>query len=807
MSKSKKHDPQAFSLSPRKLLAQERAPRSFHNPYNFVPLLRRPNRAQVMDMLREQEEQHGIASNALRNSMDLCDGPPPGHHVWRQDLYHGWMDVVMTLETPLLLPDAERAKPIGQEEKHLLLPVTKRDGKPWFPPTSLKGALRSAYECITASRLPRFDKHDGRLGYRMAVQRGLELIPARISRGSPGAGGGDTLRIELLTGTARIGPTGRAQGSLYAAWLPRYPRSKAVNGPSGKPPEHGEQLWARMELMKHRRGFKLWRVRELALNKRDLSLPLKPRDQGSLRSMNKFLDARGWVFVSNQNIKQKHDERFFFADPSPKVIPVPESAVPRLRKLWKDVVMDYRACHGREEIWERGSKAAPRNPWEYIGPKPGKTAWSRHVYEKGVESLAGASHGTLCYLRRDASGHIEGIFPVNISRELFPVAPAELLPSWAAPAGNWGEFSPADRVFGWVSQNRPSGRDPHTKPYRGHVRIGQVSCEQSFEEAVESFPGDGLPLSILASPKPRQGRFYLGRADGSAQDDGISKREAGFRGKKRLRGIKVYPHHLGLPRGHWDNPVRERGSRPLKNSKGHSWYQEYRRLRDRRTGAERDSQNRSIEGWVKPGTTFTFRIWIDNLSRVELGALVYLLQAPTGSYLRLGGGKPFGFGSAHLQVREASLLRGSEKVQSYADLSLECQGTQVEQPELGAMLDDLAKDFLEATAALLGESPPHLLAYEQAARGFPDQMPLHYPRSSSHPTPEGEAFKWFVANDRMAKNNRTGRSEPLHGYTLDDLAGDRGLPIIAPPVNPKSRGGPSTGGRRRGRGRRGGGRW
>ena len=72
-------------------------------------------------------------------------------------------------------------------------------------------------------------------------------------------------------------------------------------------------------------------------------------------------------------------------------------------------------------------------------------------------------------------------------------------------------------------------------------------------------------------------------------------------------------------------------------------------------GQRRDRQNRSIKAWVKPKVKFEFDIDVINLSQVELGALLWLLDMPSGHYHRLGGGKPLGFGSVRLKVVSADL--------------------------------------------------------------------------------------------------------------------------------------------------------
>jgi hypothetical protein len=58
-------------------------------------------------------------------------------------------------------------------------------------------------------------------------------------------------------------------------------------------------------------------------------------------------------------------------------------------------------------------------------------------------------------------------------------------------------------------------------------------------------------------------------------------------------------------------------------------------------------------------------------------------------------------------------------------------------------------------------------AFLQAARGFNDGKPIHYPRVTKEPHPDGESFKWFTANETQNKERQ---------YSLGSLADDPGLP-------------------------------
>lgn len=379
------------------------------------------------------------------------------------------------------------------------------------------------------------------------------------------------------------------------------------------------------------------------------------------------------------------------------------------------------------------------------------------------------SEGTLLYaqVRQTPEGwQILGLYPVNISRKLYEVSPINLLPDSLRPANSLSELSPADRVFGWVNQEGHGA-------YKGNVRIGPVTCITPREQAVQNFGNPGLPLAILGAPKPQQARFYVAASpNGDAQRNGLSKEEAGYLRGKGLRGRKVYPHHKGLPEGHWDNAMQDRTQQAVN---GH--FQEYRRPRF--NGQEqRDNQNRSIQGWVKPGTEFIFDIHVTNLSKVELGALLWLLSLPENHYHRFGGGKPLGFGSVRLEIDAAStrLHDGSGWQTIYSDLEDMTLPLANSDMMIQAYKDAVATAYGSNKASF--EQVSFIAAFLRTASGHPDGLPTHYPRARQRgqtgpvpPHPEGNAYEWFVANDR------TGRDGGPQ-VSLPDLASDAGLPML-----------------------------
>ncbi len=712
----------------------------FHNPYNFVP-----------------------APPRNIGDPDLGDHPPVCQDAFLPDRYSGFIRVKMIAKTPLLVPDTERAE--EDENGHKTFPLrVGADGKPLIPAASVRGMLRSAYEAVTNSRFGRFsrEQHGHRLAFRMDAREGLRLIPARIENG----------QIRLLTGTSGINVNGRPKGPMYAAWLPRYDRNGqvakgAVRYADGSLPAHGDKVVCWIEKMNHTKpNFSFWRIREIVRGSDPNRLgpqpnASQPRGKTSPVQPAEMRQIHGWVCVTNANINRKHDERVFFIDRS-NASPGPFPVTDEHRRLWRELIQNYQEIH--EDDLRRRDRNGQRYD-EYLGRDPGRTAWSRHVYTKADRDL---TDGTLCYVRLNADrSDVEALFPVMIARELYPRSPWDLLHDSLRPAAHIDELSPADRVFGWVKTDADTGCPTNGERVaaRGLLRVGPVQCISPTRNAVETFPEPGVPLAILSAPKPQQGRFYVARSpNGEAQKNGLSKQDAGYSAGKGLRGRKVYPHQASLPDGHWDDPTQDR----TQQAKG-GHYREYRR--PRKDGQEqRDDQNRSILGWVKPGAEFQFELHVQNLSAVELGALLWLLELPEDCFFRFGGGKPLGFGSVRLEiesldVRDRDALRS--RYSAWFDSSSPADPR-----------EQVVHEFKIAVGRAY--APDHggfddvtfIRAFLTACRGYGDSLPTHYPRATGNGRPgpphaDGQSFKWFVANEKTDAR-----------YALRDLVSDPGLPTL-----------------------------
>ena len=711
----------AAGIRPVQVAPAVRPIRDFHNPYNFVPA---PPRDHYQN--------------------DLMDQPPAGHHVFHSDRYTGVIAVKMVANTPLLVPDS--SKMILQENEHKIYPVRmSRDGKPLLPSTSVKGMLRSAYEAVTNSRFGVFADHDSRLAERMGTTDGLRLIPARICMEE------NRRTVELLPGTSGIAENGKPLNGhpMYAAWIPRYKFPDTQNIRllnSNQPPSNGQKIFAWIELWeKHfdnpNRNFDYWRVRKCAESAELLGDKPgigNPNGQHAPVPNCPMRMVSGFVCVTNKNIGNKHDERLFFSTQQT----IQHDLTDDICKQWNELITNYQSIH--ESEIQKGLSGPPAL---------NNAVWSRHVTAGPKEREL--TDGTLCYAAIDIDGRVFALYPVMIARRLFDCSPRKLVGESLLPAQGQSQFSPAERVFGWANQKGNGS-------YRGNLRVGNVVCQTS--NSVQSFGEDGIPIAILGQPKPQQSRFYVARSpNGVSQEDGQPKDQVGYSQSKGLRGRKVYPNHNGLPENHWDLSVPS--NQFLLPNNGH--FREFLRA-----DLVRDSQNRSITGWIKPGSVFSFEIHVQNLSATELGALLWLLSLPEGHFHRFGGGKPLGFGSIRLDLdsENTHIYSGKELKEYYSKLD--------KAPTFAVAVDGIVDVFknavLEAADARVFDEIPFIVAWLKTATGHPHGLPTHYPRTNwcnntpVPPNPRGEAFKWFVANERNGGPKAC----------LPDLANDRGMPIL-----------------------------
>ena len=664
----------------------------FLNPYNFV---------------RPLEVVHPGAEPLLGN----CEPPPHDRYVGLT----GKLKCQITVQTPLFISDshAVRFKTVrerGKEKEHPIYRFFEYKKKPAIPASSLRGTIRSVFEAATNSCFSVFAGHK-RLSYHLPPHEALKLVPARVIYDDKN----DKWYLDILNGTTPVVVGSKPRGLQYAAWVmqyspPLWPSRTHARAPktpySARKPvslagcKHGDECQALIEEVEHPiRHFKFWNVVQIT----HLSAaPLKPHKPGQRV-------VAGYLCITNQNIENKHDERFFFCGTgSPVRIPLPKQA----RDYYRELVEDYQERHSDDV--DKRRKRREKNP--SVPPpdqREGKSAaFSRFILNPKEVDLR---DGALVYAMLGRTGHtgrVDFIVPVSVPRVGYDQTIRDRLYSDLRKCSSYDQLCPACRVFGWVygtgDPKEPKLDASERAAYAGRVRLTHGVKKQITGTFAAT-------LAILSSPKPTTTRFYLRPPDGSPRD-GLDDHQVDYSkaAGQQLRGRKFYRHH-------GDKLSEQEFSSP---------------------GNEQTDQNRTVKGIVQPQSTFEFDLEFENLAEVELGALLWSLELD-GWHHRLGLGKPLGFGSVTIEVEEMRLL---DPIQRYGEFkagwnnALERKEDYIAafQEAMVGWYSDGDGDFYELDnirdlKALLAESP---------------DLPVHYPRSTEYPQPEGKNYEWFVGNKR-----------------------------------------------------------
>jgi CRISPR-associated protein (TIGR03986 family) len=173
----------------------------------------------------------------------------------------------------------------------------------------------------------------------------------------------------------------------------------------------------------------------------------------------------------------------------------------------------------------------------------------------------------------------------------------------------------AEAIFGYVAAGK------RVKGRAGRVFFTDATCEPNQENIW--LPEGTITPKILGGPKPTTFQHYL-----------VQNKE-----KKHDPDKKYQLAHYGTPTP--DETV----------IRGHKLYwhkQDGLRVEDfgenEVTHWESDTQHTQIKP-VSEGIRFGFRVYFENLTDVELGALLWVLDLPDGYHHKIGMGKPLGLGS------------------------------------------------------------------------------------------------------------------------------------------------------------------
>ena len=201
----------------------------------------------------------------------------------------------------------------------------------------------------------------------------------------------------------------------------------------------------------------------------------------------------------------------------------------------------------------------------------------------------------------------------------------------------------------------------------GHTGYFRLAYKKSIGDHVPAKLGSSemldLPGAVFGEKSSFSTRVFFEDAEiVSGQDDVLMKENS----PKILSSPKptTFQHYLKQNSNnketllHWNSETNIRGYKYYWHRDNHDWSV---------SDSERDSINEKLLTViipVKPGVEFKGRIRFENLSEVELGALLFVLELPTNHYHKLGMGKPLGLGSVSIKPK----LFVSDRKQRYTSL-------------------------------------------------------------------------------------------------------------------------------------------
>lgn len=423
--------------------------------------------------------------------------------------------------------------------------------------------------------------------------------------------------------------------------------------------------------------------------------------------------STGWIKITGQTIPGKKHERFFY--------------------------------------YPEGEEKATKVPFEYARMQDYNEVLREQINDETRQFRTKYQHnkltvGDLVYVLLDDEGKmVSDISLVKVPRLRYRKSLADMLPPHLHSCTTYDELCPACRVFGWVKdifqQHRKEKDKKERVAYAGRVRF---SIAKLLED--QGVYAEEMHLAILSRPKPTTAQFYLLKGPPS-EPNGTSPegdQKAAYRDGYKLRGRKFYRHF----------------GKQLNR-------QEYERK-----GNSRDHQNRSVRGVRTPGNVFKFTIDFENLNRIELGALLWSLDLGGDAFHRIGYGKPLGFGSVQITVEEVALIDWQQRLQS---LDTSPSWRRVTASERNGW----RADWAEAMQRVYGK-PLEDLENIRDLRTLlmePVDLPIHYPRTDTEPSPDGKNFEWFMENKRKAKSDAN--AGPHHALALADRD-TIGLPLLRP---------------------------
>lgn len=310
------------------------------------------------------------------------------------------------------------------------------------------------------------------------------------------------------------------------------------------------------------------------------------------------------------------------------------------------------------------------------------------------------SEGSLVYFVPESGNQAKFISRVEVPRVRYEKSREDLLPAEYHKCTDPNDLCAACRLFGFVEENKGLS--------------GRIAFTDAEHIEGEGETDDYLDLKVLGTPHPTSYNFYLI----DPNNPSTVRNYDGHKIVKAGRGVRINREEKG--------DVKLRGRKFYYHHPNHDDLQKYCCS----TGTPAKLYSRAKP--VLKGNTFQFQVHFRNLSKFELGMLLYCLELEGNLRHKLGMGKSIGFGTVKITVDSLKLTEDSKaRYSNFANPPLQ------EEKENRA---SYVAGFKEQVAKLVGKTFEQLLNIQKLKQILD---PSRSPSNISYPT---GGFQWYMNN-------------------------------------------------------------
>lgn len=584
----------------------------FVNPYTFVPL----------------------PESIKRKQLQLHDGTGAKN----EELYTGSFMVKWELKSPLLLPE-------NAEKEGWLEPTGENTGKIRVPGSSVKGAMRSLHEAIFFGCMSVIDQNYIPV-YREAAIKGKRTeeknsewmigVVEEVENGKPKS-------IRRTKGTTTW---------VNAESLPNIGLSNHVD--EKKLPQTGDIIRFNEPDVGDKNGRRKVSKLSSFRSRHDDSFDGYSRDDHV-------------VIITDGGTRQKM-RTWHWA--SQEIDTGAEALLSISEKAWKhfeakfDGTEDRRKEKIRIKKGELHSPAAEKIKVEGLGKVLGKRLSQNGMFEVGdalwVKTGMVDGEKQVTELSYSAIWRRVAVFPDDDKDAGEVISLGKLLGDDFHPCNPNSEEGVclSCSLFGAVG---PEEKGEKGLGYAGHVRFGSLELEDSLKEKGVSI-SEKKRIMPLSSPKPSNGQFYMTnprRLQGEPTQKMIDDGETTSHWDRRR--IKNVDRKIAGRKFYWNH-------NPERNHNDHTHYEEFEDVNDDMTTERRlvFAGNEGNKIILKGEVIF------DQITSAQLASLWCLLnptslfesfnvEGPDAPVVRLGGGKPLGFGSVAPRIISYQIYKSADR--------------------------------------------------------------------------------------------------------------------------------------------------